>query len=223
MAIYRFRVTFEEYDDVSRDIEIRAAHTFDDLHHAIHNAIGFDASKPASFYMSDDNWKKGREITNRDLTDEEKEKTSILKKARICDFIADPHQKIYYVFDPGSNWTFHIELIKIIPQEEALASYPRCTKSMGDAPKQYASMAAGVIPVPEDFDLESDLLDDDIEEEEESMGSEETLEVEESELPEGVETSPEFVAETDDAGSVDEFETADGDVDEESGPEADEF
>src|SRR5437762_2397 len=45
MATYRFRVTFEDYDDVTRDIEIRSTQTFEEFHHAIQNAIGFDASK----------------------------------------------------------------------------------------------------------------------------------------------------------------------------------
>ena len=29
----------------------------------------------------------------------EEEKAASMKKSRLCDFIADPHQKIYYVFD----------------------------------------------------------------------------------------------------------------------------
>src|SRR5205085_8708558 len=100
MATYRFRVTFEDYDDVTRDIEIRSTQTFEEFHHAIQNAIGFDASKPASFYISDDNWKKGKEITTRNLSEEESEKIASVKNSRLCDFIVDPHQKFYYVFDP---------------------------------------------------------------------------------------------------------------------------
>ena len=73
MAIYRFRVTFEDQDDVTRDIEIRSTQTFEDLHHGIHSAIGFDASKQASFYLSDDHWTKGQEFTNRELKENEKE------------------------------------------------------------------------------------------------------------------------------------------------------
>ena len=70
MATYRFRVTFEEYDDVTRDIEIRSTQTFEELHYAIQNAIGFDASKPTSFFLSDDNWKKGKELSTREIIDE---------------------------------------------------------------------------------------------------------------------------------------------------------
>ncbi|MEY4602913.1 MAG: hypothetical protein RIT43_205 [Bacteroidota bacterium] len=163
MAIYRFRVTFEDYDDVSRDIEIRSAQTFEDFHHAIHSAIGFDASKPASFYMSDDHWTKGNEISNRELKESEVEKVVTLRKSRLCDFIADPHQKIYYIFDPETQWSFRIELIKIIVQEEAGATYPRCIKSAGEAPKQFGNLIVGALPTPEDFDPElmDEMLEDD--------------------------------------------------------------
>ena len=55
MAIYRFRISFEEFDDIHRDIEIKSIQSFEQLHLAIQESIGFDASKPASFYMSNDN------------------------------------------------------------------------------------------------------------------------------------------------------------------------
>ena len=113
MAVYRFRVTFEDFDDVHRDIEIKSTQTFEELHQSIHTAIGFDGAKPSSFYMSDDYWKKGKEITNRELKESEKEYVSLMKKARLCDFISDPHQKIYYIFDFTAMWTFRIELVKI--------------------------------------------------------------------------------------------------------------
>lgn len=180
MAVYRFRVTFEDYDDVSRDIEIKSTQTFDDLHHAIHTYIGFDASKPASFYMSDDNWKKGKEITTRDLKKEERETVSTMSKSRLCDFIIDPHQKIYYLFDPAAVWTFRVELIKIAVNEDSLKTYPNLVKSQGEAPKQYPPTKIEPVPEPEDFVEEP--------EEEEEAG---VLEIEggidADEIPEGIE------------------------------------
>jgi hypothetical protein len=165
MAVYRFRITFEDYDDISRDVEIRSVQTFEDLHFAIHSAIGFDAAKQASFYLSDDHWTKGQEITNRDVKESEKESVIAFKRSRLCDHISDPHQKIYYIFDPEAMWSFRIEMIKIIPGEELAVSYPRCIKVTGEAPKQYGNSVIGPPPIPEDFDPES-LLDDDLDEEE---------------------------------------------------------
>lgn len=215
MATYRFRITFEDHDDVSRDIEIRSTQTFEELHHAIHNAIGFDGSKTSSFFMSDDNWKKGKEITSRDLKKDENEKAIPMKKSRLCDTIIDPHQKIYYTFDPSSPWTFRIELVKINREEDPFAVYPRTIKSNGEAPKQYQTSNIAAIPVPEDFDLS---IDDDLEEDIET----EELEVEVSELPEGEEKDT-FLKADDDSGD-DDFQTADEDaIDDEGLQEKDDF
>jgi len=206
MAVYRFRVTFEDFDDVHRDIEIKSTQTFEDLHQAIHTAIGFDGAKPASFYMSDDYWKKGKEITTRDLKEEEKETVTTMKKSRLCDFIADPHQKIYYVFDFSSMWSFHVELIKIIVNEEMGASYPRCVKVSGEAPKQFGITNLGAVPEPEDFD-------------------ESLVNLDEEELPEGTEGDDTLVSSDDGAEAPgDELETADDElIDEENATESDEF
>jgi hypothetical protein len=152
MAVYRFRVAFEDYDDVVRDIEIKSTQTFEDLHNAIQQYIGFDGSKPSSFYLSDDNWKKGKEITNRPLNDTDKEKATEMSAARLLNYIADPHQKIYYIFDLPLHWTFRIELVKIQVNVDTTADYPRCVRSLGDAPKQYGNVITGPLPDPDDFE-----------------------------------------------------------------------
>lgn len=205
MANYRFRVTFEDHDEVSRDIEVRSTQTFEDFHYAIHNSIGFDASKPASFYMSDDNWKKGKEISNKEINDEEAGLVSQMKKSRLCDFIADPHQKIYYIFDFASPWAFHIELIKINREEEAGATYPRTVKTVGDAPKQYGTSTIAPPPLPEDFDGEPDLDEEDEELETET----DDLGVDEADIPEG-EDKGGFEATAEEGEDEEGFETAEG-------------
>lgn len=149
MAVYRFRLIIEDHEDVYRDIEIKASQTFEDFHHIIQKAVNFDGSQMASFYMSDDVWRKGKEITLMDMSENEDSKTSTMANSALCDFIDDPHQKIIYVFDFLNMWTFYLELIKIIPKEEAGASYPRIVKSVGVAPKQYK---AAIKPPSEDDD-----------------------------------------------------------------------
>ncbi|MEO0310406.1 MAG: hypothetical protein RIQ89_63 [Bacteroidota bacterium] len=184
MAVYRFRITFEDHDEVSRDIEIKSTQTFLDLHKAIHAAIEFDGAKEASFYMSDDNWKKGKEITNR--TNAAHDTVHTLEKSRLCDFIIDPHQKIYYIFDPVAKWTFRIELFKILPAAENTATYPRCIKVTGDAPKQYLVTAAAIVPIPEDFDPDEELVDDEPEDDTDS-DADVSADFNAEELPEGEE------------------------------------
>ncbi|MDQ3050891.1 MAG: plasmid pRiA4b ORF-3 family protein [Bacteroidota bacterium] len=155
MAIYRFRISFEEYDDIYRDIEIRSVQSFEQFHLAIQEAIGFDASKPATFYMSNDLWKKGQEIVFQ-KTEKTSGEARLMKSSRLCDFIADPHQKIYYVFDQPSQWTFFIELFKILPETEITKKYPVCVKVHGDAPKQYM-----VVEAPKGV-LDPEFMDDEL-------------------------------------------------------------
>lgn len=141
MAIYRFKVKFEDHEEVFRVIEIRTTQTFKDFHNAIQQAIGFDNSKNASFYMSDDFWRKGTEITLKDDVEEDvdlkRKPKRLMHKSKMAEFIEDPHQKMLYLFDFEAQWSFTIELIKIIVDEDVIASYPRCINSAGIAPKQY--------------------------------------------------------------------------------------
>lgn len=216
MAIYRFRVTFEDYDDVSRDIEIRPTQTFDDLHIAIQEAIGFDASKAASFFISDAYWKKGKEISSHTDPNYDPSRNTISSASRLCDVIIDPHQKLLYQFDPENVWSFYVELVKIIPKEELVAVYPRCVKEVNEAPKQYGNSTIA-IPVPDEFDDEL-LEDDEPEMEAEVMGTDD------EDIPEGEEKVPEFT-DSDDSDDIESgMETADEDMmDDDNGTDREEY
>ena len=43
MAIYKFKISFEDFDDVVREIDIKSNQTFEDLHRALHKSIGYNA------------------------------------------------------------------------------------------------------------------------------------------------------------------------------------
>ena len=68
--IFRFRVVLDNdtKEDIFRDIEIRKTDTFEDLHNSITQSFGFDGSEMASFYLSDDEWNQGEEISLFDLS-----------------------------------------------------------------------------------------------------------------------------------------------------------
>jgi hypothetical protein len=152
MSIYRFRVVLEDNEDISRDIEIRSGQTFEELHETIQEAFKFDKKHAASFFVSDDFWRKGLEITLRkeDLELDEddirhkREPKKLMSATKIAKYVDDPHQRFVYVFDPNVQWTFLIELLKIAT-EDPKVKYPVCVKSVGTAPKQYkqTNMAKG--------------------------------------------------------------------------------
>jgi len=134
MAIYRFRISFEDYDDIIREIDVLPKHTFLDLHKALHATTGYNPDVPSSFYVSNDHWKKGDEIAY--LPDDRKKDRGVIlmEEARLSKFIDDPHQKFYYIYNTHHPFDFHVQLIKIL-KEEAGQEYPCVFKNMGPAPK----------------------------------------------------------------------------------------
>jgi hypothetical protein len=125
MIVYKFRVTFDEPEDVSRDIEIKPAQTFETFHKSILQAIHFDNSGEAVFFTSDDYWRKEVKIPFDQFPGK-----------KISEFIEGPHQKFIYEYSSKTKWTFTVELAKII-EGDPKNEYPRLVKSAGDAPAQY--------------------------------------------------------------------------------------
>jgi hypothetical protein len=136
MAVYRFKVSFEEHDDIVREIDVLSEQTFEDLHRAIRESVQFMEDRDASFYLSNDRWSKGQEIATGERPGHNGSLAILMKDAVLREFINDPHQKIYYVFDYAAQWTFHIELVRILGAPDPVRSYPACVKSAGEAPKQ---------------------------------------------------------------------------------------
>jgi len=132
--IYKFRVSFEEHDDVVRFIDIESTASFADFHKIIQESVGFDATKAYTFHMSNDFWRMDDQICDSEASPETKTKppkVTILNK-----YINDPHQRFVYLFDHELVWTFYIELVKIM-KAEPHKKYPLLARKEGEAPKQY--------------------------------------------------------------------------------------
>lgn len=154
MALYRFRVTFEDYDEVSRDIDIKSTHTFADLHQAIHQAIGFDPNYSSSFYISNDQWTKGEEIAYKPNERKVSRGVALMENSKLSSFIDDPHQKFYYISNFERPFDFHVELMKILDETPGV-TYPATVKTTGEAPKQFGNVYNPTIisSADEDFDF----------------------------------------------------------------------
>jgi hypothetical protein len=157
MAVYRFRVTFEDYEDIYRDIDMPSKGTFLELHHEIHKSTGYNAEVSSSFYVSNDQWKKGTEIAHLPNPRKKESGVLIMEDIRLSKFIDDPHQKFYYIYNFDRPYDFHVELVKILKEEDG-KEYPSLFKSVGIAPK---SAAAANFPVStDDDDEEDDIIED---------------------------------------------------------------
>src|SRR6185437_3917843 len=157
MALYRFRITFEDYDDVVREIDVKSNQTFEDLHRAIHQSTGYNPEYPSSFYISNDQWTKGEEITYLPNQKRIDRKVPLMDKVKLLSFIDDPHQKFYYTFNFDRPFDFHVELMKIILEEAPGVVSPAVIKSVGEAPKQFGNVITTPVSPPEgegdDFDF----------------------------------------------------------------------
>ncbi|MEJ5962697.1 IS1096 element passenger TnpR family protein [Pedobacter immunditicola] len=171
MAIYRFRVSFEDYDEVVREIDIKSTQRFEDLHKAIHRSTGYDPEKSSSFYVSTDHWIKGEEIAYLPNQRKIDRGVSLMENVKLSSLIEDPHQKFYYIYNFDRPFDFHVELIKIILETDPNIQYPYVVKSIGEAPKIFdknnpEALAAAAAPVVSEFDFlnELDVVPEDTEE-----------------------------------------------------------
>lgn len=159
MAIYRFKVSFEDYDDIERDIDIKSNQTFEALHRAIHQSTGYNADLSSSFYVSSDQWIKKEEIAFLPNQRKINNGVATMENSKLSSFIDDPHQKFYYTYNFDRPFDFHVQLVKILLSEEDGKTYPYVSRTQGEAPKMAGTV---IIPpvttvVSEDFDFLNEL------------------------------------------------------------------
>lgn len=134
MAVYRFKIYFEDDEEILRLIEVRSSQTLMDLHLAYLQSIEFDQIHNSLIWLSNDHWKRGEQFAAMELLDKE---VPLFSETKLSKIINDPHQKMLYVYDLQQEWSFHIELVGISIKEDSKVSYPLVVKKEGKAPKQY--------------------------------------------------------------------------------------
>ena len=141
MAILKFRVYWEEDDAIYRDILVKHTQNFLDLHTIILKAFEFDQIHGATFYRSNDIWKRGREISKEIYDKEYIAAPLLMNETAIGTEIIDTNQHFIYVYDFAKTWTFLIELIQVIKNADAdmELSYPVVSRIEGVGPMQYGS------------------------------------------------------------------------------------
>ncbi|WP_418603330.1 IS1096 element passenger TnpR family protein [Hwangdonia sp.] len=131
--IYRFRIILDNdtEEDVFRDVEIRETDTLEDLHNIITQSFGFDGSEMASFYLSNDQWDQGEEISLFDLSDDNSAR--LMNETSLDSVVHEAQTKLIYVYDFLSMWTFYVELAEIVEEEEGY-DYPNLMFVQGQVP-----------------------------------------------------------------------------------------
>lgn len=132
--IYRFRVILDhdEKDDIFRDIEIRETDSLEDLHNAITQSFGFDGLEMASFYVSNEDWEQGEEISMFDVSEGHNDART-MNETILNSILDDTQTKLIYIYDFLSMWTFLVELAEIVEVVEG-TDYPNLMFVHGQIP-----------------------------------------------------------------------------------------
>ncbi|MFK7783388.1 IS1096 element passenger TnpR family protein [Psychroserpens sp.] len=155
--IYRFRVILDNdtEEDVFRDIEIRETDSLEDLHNTITQSFGFDGLEMASFYISNDEWDQGEEISMFDVS-EGNSLVKLMSETTLNSILSQSQTKLIYVYDFMSMWTFLVELAEIVEEADG-TDYPNLMFVYGQIPDTAPEKTFEA----ENFDDLGDGLDDD--------------------------------------------------------------
>lgn len=161
--IYRFRVILDNDTDkdVFRDLEIRETDTLEDLHNAIAQSFGFDGLEMASFYLSDDNWNQGEEISMFDVGEGDGS-VRLMSDTAINDVVYEMQTKLIYIYDFLSMWTFFVELAEIV-EESPNTDYPNLLFVHGQLPEEAPEKSFEAEDFEDYNEFEDDLDVDDYE------------------------------------------------------------
>lgn len=132
--IFKFLILSDEVDNFKREIKIDADATFLDLYNSILDCTGYCNKDMASFFLSDDKWRKKQEITLVEMDTDSDEDSFIMDECVLNDFLEDEKQKLMFVFDYLNERALYIELSEIIPGRNLNKAF--CSISEAEPPMQ---------------------------------------------------------------------------------------
>jgi len=151
----KFRILLDsnENQEVFRDILIRDTDNFESFYNSIIHLFGLSGKEMASFYVSNDNWDKGQEISLLDLNfgDEVAENSSVMKNSIIKDYIQEPNQKFIFIYDFLNMWIFLVELIGYDNNEPEV---PELILSIGNPPIEQSNDEISALIIDDEALLE---------------------------------------------------------------------
>ena len=141
MAFLKFRIYWEEDDAIYRDVVVKHTQNFTELNDIILKAFEFDQKHDATFFRSNDIWKRGREISKAVYEKEYVAPPLLMEETTIGSEIIDTNQHFIFLYDFVKSWTFLIELIQVIKNADADMSleYPIVSRTEGVGPMQYGT------------------------------------------------------------------------------------
>ena len=132
--IYRLTFSCEEGDPLFRRVfEADPEASFLQLHEAILNSVGYPDDQMTSFFLCNDEWEKGQEVTLVEMDANFEYDNMVMKETRLSDLLSEQGQRLIYIFDPMFERYFFGSLKEIKP---GTMNGVECVESRGKAPKQ---------------------------------------------------------------------------------------
>ena len=129
---YKIRVILDVEEDVIRDIVVNEAISLENLHFTIAKSFGFNGQEMASFYRADAQWEQGIEIPLCDMSEDDD--AISMGNCNVTDILRKTGDKLIYVYDFFSMWTFFVELID--PKAKSNGELSKTVFSFGKTPKE---------------------------------------------------------------------------------------
>lgn len=143
--VYKFTIISDEVDNFVRIINVDSEATFLDLHNAILESTKYEKNQMTTFYMCNDDWEKGQEVTLIEMDSGSEYDNLVMEDTKLEELLSDEKQKMLYVFDMISDRAFFMELSEIIPGKSL--DSPEVVSAKGKAPQQIlADEAVTVAP-----------------------------------------------------------------------------
>jgi len=150
--IYKIRVILDTKEDVIRTLLVDSKITLEEFHKIIAQVFGFNGQEMASFFRSDDEWNQGEEIPLCSMDDAPD--ALCMATTTLAQNIEDIEEKLIYLYDYLSMWTFYCELIEVTKTTDS--ELPKLILSIGDTPDEAPEKEF----IADKSDLDEDGFDD---------------------------------------------------------------
>jgi len=158
MRVLKFRVLLDNIKGVFRDIEIPENYNLAELHQVIVDSMDFSGMEMASFFISDEEWEKGEEISLMDMSEPGQETVRLMSDTPVLDVCKEKGDRLLYIYDFLNMWICYVELVDILNKQLDKAEI---VLSVGDSPVENSASNESLDSNFDDSDLYDDFEEDD--------------------------------------------------------------
>ena len=135
VEVYTFRGLSNEEDNFYLEVSVRSDQTFLEFHNGLQGGLKYNKGHVASFYLTNQDWEKEKEITLIDMSDDSGGEILNMADTRIKEMIIGKKTRLLYVFDFFFERALNLELVRkeLLDNKDA---YPKIIACRGTVPPQ---------------------------------------------------------------------------------------